>query len=114
MARVLPEREFWQGRSDHDIMVYARTETGNEMGNENAPNVFFNDGYTESCNRKRTTSQLAMEKICCSGVRLFPPSEFCSKRFFYAGNDPVPEIINRYDSPNKGNKIFNEMIDHCD
>src|SRR5208337_567304 len=56
-----------------DTMVNASIETGNEIGNENAPNVFFNNGYTESCNRKRTTSQMITENICCSGVRLFPP-----------------------------------------
>ena len=45
---------------------------------------------------------------------MFPPSEFFSKRFFYAGNHPVPEIINRYDSPDKSYHVFDEMIDHGD
>ena len=95
-----------------EISVNVRSEAGKATGNAKLPNVFFSDGYNESCSSVMTTSQLMTEKICCSTVRLFSSTQFCVHRGFDTRDHPVAEEIDRNYSPGKGNEVLDQVIDN--
>ena len=96
-----------------ETSVNISSESGKATGNAKLPNVFFNDGYMESCSSVITTSQLITEKTCCSTVRLFSSTQFCVQRRFDTRDHPIPEEVDRNYSPGKGNEVLDQVIDNC-